>query len=274
MSDQSSGASADTARSPRDAASVPSEPSEWTAGEVRTLHDELVELYEPVERADRDEADGGDGEDGDADGDDGGEHGTDAEARGVRQLVTTILSQNVADENTRRAAENLFDTYADYREIEDAPLSELAETIRVAGLPETKAERIQRALTAIREETGGAYSLAFLDALPTDEAKTWLTDIKGIGPKTASVVLNFHFGKPTMAVDTHVERVSKRFGLVAETASNQAAHDTLDEVVPDELKYPLHVLLIRHGRTYCTARSPDCDNPVCAVYCDCDTCGE
>jgi endonuclease-3 len=151
-------------------------------------------------------------------------------------------------------------------------VDELAEVIRVAGLPETKATRIQRALAAIREETGGAYSLAFLDAMPTAEAKAWLTDIKGIGPKTASVVLNFHFGKPTMAVDTHVERVSKRFGLVPASASNARAHDVLDAVVPDELTYPLHVLLIEHGRTHCSARTPDCDNPVCATYCDCDGC--
>ncbi len=114
--------------------------------------------------------------------------------------------------------------------------------------------------------------MAFLDALPTSEAKSWLTEIKGIGPKTASVVLNFHFGKPTMAVDTHVERVSKRFGLVPESASNQRAHDVLDELIPDELKYPLHVLLIRHGRTHCSARSPDCDNPVCVAHCDCEGC--
>ena len=228
--------------------------TEWTPEAVRTLHDDLVELYEPVERETR------------------SDHGTDAEARGVRQLVTTILSQNVADENTARASDSLFERYPDFRAIEEAPMAELAETIRVAGLPETKAERIQRALRAVREETGGAYSLAFLDAMATTDAKTWLTDIKGIGPKTASVVLNFHFGKPTMAVDTHVERVSKRFGLVDESASNAAAHDALDAVVPDDLKYPLHVLLIRHGRTYCTARSPDCDNPVCVTYCDCDGC--
>jgi endonuclease-3 len=230
-------------------------PEEWTAADVRTLHDDLVSLYEPIEGTD--------------------EHGADPDAEpeeGVRQLVTTILSQNVADENTRRASESLFETYDDFAAIEAADHDELVETIRVAGLPDQKAERIQRALGAIREETGGAYSLAFLDAMPTDEAKDWLTDIKGVGPKTASVVLNFHFGKPTMAVDTHVERVSKRFGLVPESASNQRAHDVLDAVVPDELTYPLHVLLIRHGRTYCSARNPDCDNPVCERYCDCAGC--
>lgn len=228
---------------------------EWDEQRVRQLHDDLVSLYDPVDRQ--------------------AEHGSDPDAapgEGVRQLVTTILSQNVADQNTRRAAESLFETYDTFDEIEDAGHDELADTIRVAGLPDQKASRIQRALEATREETGGAYSLAFLDALPTTEAKAWLTDIKGVGPKTASVVLNFHFGKPTMAVDTHVERVSKRFGLVPSSATNGRAHDVLDGIVPDELIYPLHVLLIRHGRTYCSARSPDCDNPVCEMYCECEGC--
>jgi len=225
----------------------------WDAARVRELHESLVDRYEPVERTSGYDADADPGE-------------------GVRQLVTTILSQNVADENTRRAADALFAEYDDFAAIEAADHEALRETIRVAGLPNQKAERIQRALAAIREETGGAYSLAFLDALPAEEAKAWLTDVKGVGPKTASVVLNFHFGKPTMAVDTHVERVTKRFGLVPDSASNQRAHDVLDEAVPDELTYPLHVLLIRHGRTYCSARNPDCGNPVCEAYCSCESC--
>ena len=227
----------------------------WNETRVRELHDHLVSLYEPVDRV--------------------AEHGADptaAPGEGVRQLVTTILSQNVADANTRRASEALFDRYDDFEAIAAADHDELAETIRVAGLADQKAARIQRALTAIREETGGAYSLAFLDAMTTDDAKAWLTDIKGVGPKTASVVLNFHFGKPTMAVDTHVERVSKRFGLVPESASNGRAHEVLDEQIPDELIYPLHVLLIRHGREHCSARGADCDNPVCERYCACQYC--
>jgi len=228
---------------------------DWDADGVRELHSDLVSLHGAVGQAQ--------------------EHGADSDpdpGDGVRQLLTTILSQNVADENTRRASEALFDAYPDFGAIEDAPHDELAETIRVAGLPDQKAVRIQRSLAAIREETGGAYSLAFLDAMPADEAKAWLTEIKGVGPKTASVVLNFQFGKPTMAVDTHVERVSKRFGLVPESATNERAHDVLNGIVPDALTYPLHVLLIRHGRTYCSARNPDCDNEVCREYCNCDVC--
>lgn len=142
----------------------------WTESRVRELHDDLVSLYEPVDRV--------------------AEHGADPTAEpgeGVRQLVTTILSQNVADANTSRATGALFDRYDDFAAIEAADHEELKETIRVAGLADQKATRIQRALAAIREETGGAYSLAFLDAMATDDAKDWLLEIKGVGPKTASV---------------------------------------------------------------------------------------
>lgn len=227
------------------------ETTTWSEADVHELHDALTELHGPVAET--------------------SQHGASRDREpgtGVRQLLTTILSQNVADTNTERAAENLFSTYEDFAAIEAANHDELAEVIRVAGLPNQKAARIQRALEAVRTETGGAYTLAFLDAMPTEDAKAWLTDIKGVGPKTASVVLSFHFGKPTMAVDTHVERVSKRFGMVPDSATNQRAHDVLNELVPDELTYPLHVLLIRHGREYCSARNPDCSNPVCQTYCE------
>lgn len=191
---------------------------------------------------------------------------------GVRQLLTTILSQNVTGAQTSRAAEHLFQTYPDYRAIETADHDELAEVISAAGLMNQKARRIQRSLSRIREETGGEYTLAFLDEMETAAAQDWLTDIKGIGPKTANVVLNFHFEKPTFAVDTHIERLSKRFGLIDESTSATAAHEVLNEQIPDDLKYSLHVLLITHGREYCTAQNADCDNPVCARYCECPHC--
>jgi endonuclease-3 len=202
-------------------------------------------------------------------------YGKPAEAHsedGVRQLITTILSQNVADAQTAQAARELFAAYPDYEAIRTAPHDELAATIAVAGLKNQKARRIQRSLEKIRDKTGGAYTLAFLESMATEKAQTWLTDVKGIGPKTASVVLNFHFKKPTMAVDTHVERLAKRYDLVEDSATNERAHEVLNERVPDDLKYPLHVLLIQHGKAQCTARSPTCTNPVCEQYCVCDGC--
>lgn len=191
---------------------------------------------------------------------------------GVRQLLTTILSQNVTDVQTGRAAENLFSTYSDYRAMEAADHDELADIISDVGLMNQKSKRIQRSLRSIRAETGGEYTLAFLDDMDTDDAQDWLTDIKGIGPKTASVVLNFHFERPTFAVDTHIERLSKRFGLIAESTTADKAHDVLNEKIPDDIKYSLHVLLIAHGKEYCSAQTPDCDNIVCKQYCRCEYC--
>jgi endonuclease-3 len=214
--------------------------------DIRALHRELIDLHGRPEKSYSED--------------------------GVRQLLTTILSQNVADVQTARAAENLFGTYPDYRAMETADQGELAEVISDVGLMNQKSRRIQRSLARIREETGGEYTLAFLEDMDTEAAQDWLTDIKGVGPKTANVVLNFHFEKPTFAVDTHIERLSTRFGLIAESTTAEQAHEVLNERVPDDIKYSLHVLLIRHGREYCTAQSADCANPVCATYCDCEFC--
>lgn len=191
---------------------------------------------------------------------------------GVRQLLTTILSQNVADTQTARASEALFSTYPDYRAMEDADTDELADVISEVGLMNQKAARIQRSLKRIRTETGGEYTLAFLDEMNTADARAWLTNIKGIGSKTANVVLNFHFEKPAFAIDTHIDRLSRRYGLIDESTTTEKAHEILNRTVPDDIKYSLHVLLITHGREYCSAQDPDCDNPVCETYCDCDYC--
>ena len=191
---------------------------------------------------------------------------------GVRQLLTTILSQNVADVQTSRAAKELFAAYPDYRAMEQADHDELAEVISEVGLMNQKARRIQRSLAAIREKTGGEYTLAFLDEMDTEAAQAWLTDIKGVGAKTANVVLNFHFEKPTFAVDTHIERLATRFGLIEDSTTAEQAHEVLNELLPDDIKYSLHVLLITHGKEYCSAQNPDCDNPVCDTYCSCSFC--
>ncbi|MFB6147792.1 MAG: endonuclease III, partial [Candidatus Nanohaloarchaea archaeon] len=123
------------------------------------------------------------------------------------------------------------------------------------------------ALETIREESGG-YSLDFLDEMGVEDAKEWLTDIPGIGPKSAAVILCFGFGKPVFPVDTHVHRLSKRYGLVPEDASREKTHDIMEEKVPDGIKYEFHRLLITHGREECTARKDDCDCELCERYGD------
>lgn len=143
----------------------------------------------------------------------------------------------------------------DWAAVENAPLPDLVEAIRPGGLAVQKAPRIQASLRAIRAASGG-YSLEFLGAMAAREARDWLTRIGGIGPKTASVVLLFSFGLPLMPVDRHVERVSRRIGLIPPKASTDEAHDLYLALVPPERMYTAHVNLITHGRRICHARRP------------------
>lgn len=190
----------------------------------------------------------------------------------IDSLVNTILSQNTSDANRDAGWQGLLEEYGrDYRAIETADHDELADAIRSAGLANQKADRIQASLRAIREENG-EYSLDFLEGMDVFEAKAWLTEIKGIGPKTAGIILLFDFDMPYFPVDTHIERLSKRFGLIPEDTSYEKAHELLTEAVPAEIMYSFHVLMITHGREYCTAQNPDCDNPVCRRFCDCEYC--
>lgn len=188
------------------------------------------------------------------------------EQTGIDYLIETILSQNTNDINRDKAFEKLQRRYDDYADIENTPREELIETIRIAGLGPTKAERIQKALEIVREERGD-YTLDFIEDMSVEEGKKWLTKIPGVGPKTAAIILCFHFRKPVIPVDTHVHRVSKRLGLIPENASREKAHDILEETVPDDIKYEFHRLLITHGRETCSARNPDCENCVLKEHC-------
>jgi endonuclease-3 len=216
-------------------------------GRIRDIHDALVE-----------------------------EHGTPDPPRDmdpVASVIHTILSQNTNDENRDAAWDSLVSAFGrDYAAIERADHDDLADAIRTAGLANQKASRIQDALRTIREHTDGDYSLEFVREMDVDEAQNWLTNIKGIGDKTAGIILLFRFDKPYFPVDTHCERLAKRFDLIPEDASYAEAHELLTERVPDDIKYSFHRLLIDHGRAYCSARNPDCDNPVCRQHCNCEAC--
>ena len=218
----------------------------------------------------------------------------------VSELILTILSQNTADLNSERAFEALRAAWPsggpvtthrvfrpdgteappegwggiglapgappDWSAVEDAEVGALIEVIRIGGLANQKAPRIQAALRAIRERSGG-YDLGFLAALPPREARDWLTTIPGIGRKTASIVLLFCFGMPLMPVDTHVERVSRRIGLAPLKAGPDEQHEIYAHLLSPDQFYAAHVLLIQHGRRTCDARRPACDRCPIAPRC-------
>jgi endonuclease-3 len=185
----------------------------------------------------------------------------------LSELVATILSQNTADVNTERAYRRLRERFPTWEEALHAPVEEVAAAIRVAGLSQIKAPRIQAILRTLQEERG-ALSLDFLAEMSVPEARQYLTSLHGVGHKTASCVLLFALHKPALPVDTHVHRVSGRLGLVPARASAEKANALLEALLPEELYYPFHLLLIQHGRTLCAARRPRC--PDCSVSALCD----
>ena len=176
----------------------------------------------------------------------------------VATLISTILSQNTNDVNRDRAFERLRARFPTWEAVRDAPLLELIEAIRPAGLAPTKGPRIQEALRRITEERG-RISLDFLAEMPVEEARRWLLSIPGVGPKTAAIVLCFALGKPAFPVDTHVHRVARRLGLIPERTSREKAHELLEAIVPPEIYYSFHLNLIAHGRAVCHARNPRCE---------------
>jgi endonuclease III len=185
----------------------------------------------------------------------------------VASLVNTILSQNTNDRNRDVAYRQLRERYPTWEAVRDAPTEDIVEAIRPAGLGPSKGPRIQQALQRITEEQG-EITLDFLREMPLEEARAWLLEIKGVGPKTAAIVLLFALNRPAFPVDTHVHRVTKRLGLIPEGASREQAHEILEGMLPQEIYYPFHLNLIRHGRRICEARSPQCER--CPLQADCD----
>lgn len=221
----------------------------------------------------------------------------------LAELILTILSQNTSDGNSGRAFVRLLERFPTWDAVADAPLPELIAAIQPGGLAPTKAPRIQGVLREVRERTGG-YDLSFLGEMPADEARAWLADLYGVGPKTVACVLMFALGMPAMPVDTHVFRVAMRLELIAErvpvqrsavsgqpsavsrqqtakstrqkaqtketrTAAMTAekAHALLEAMVPPEEYYAFHIGLIKHGRRTCAAQRPACGMCVLADVC-------
>jgi endonuclease-3 len=185
----------------------------------------------------------------------------------ISEVVSTILSQNTSDVNRDRAFDRLRVRFATWEEVRDGPVEAIEEAIRPAGLAQQKAPRIKGALQFITGERG-ELSLDFLKDMPVDEAKTWLTQIKGIGPKTAAIILLFSLGMPAFPVDTHVHRVTGRLGLIGPRVSAEKAHDLLEDLMSPDWYYPFHLNVIRHGREMCHARNPKCE--ICPLQDLCD----
>jgi endonuclease-3 len=185
----------------------------------------------------------------------------------VDELVSTILSQNTNDGNRDRAFDALTERYSSWEAVRDAPVEDIVQTIRSAGLANQKGPRIQAALRYITE-TQGEISLDFLADMEVEEAKAWLMQIDGVGPKTAAIILLFSFDRPAFPVDTHIHRVTKRLGLIDPDTTAERAHQELEAIIPPDQYFPAHLNIIRHGREICHARHPRCEECPLTAYCE------
>jgi len=182
------------------------------------------------------------------------------------ELVSTILSQNTNDTNRDRAYQALRLRFPTWEAVRDAETGAIIEAIRPAGLANQKGPRIQQVLREITAERG-ALNLDFLGQLPPGQAREWLEKFKGVGPKTAAIVLLFSLGKPAFPVDTHIYRVTGRLGLRPEKMTVEQAHAHLAGLFPPQAYYAAHLNIIRLGREICQARKPNC--PACPLNDSC-----
>ena len=184
----------------------------------------------------------------------------------LAELVATILSQNTSDVNSDRAYAALRAAFPSWDEVADAPPDELATVIRSGGLAKLKAQRIQQILRTLRARQGD-LSLDKLMDMPMPAARAFLAEFSGVGPKTIACVLLFACGHPAFPVDTHIHRVTTRLGLLPEGCTPERAHAVLEPLIPPARVYAAHVNLIRHGRTVCRSRLPDCQHCCLRTLC-------
>lgn len=183
------------------------------------------------------------------------------------ELVSTILSQNTNDINRDRAFQTLKARFPTWEEARDAPPADVIDAIRSAGLANQKGPRIQAILKAITDQCG-SLDLGFMREWDPEQAWSWLVRFKGVGPKTAAIVLLFSLDMPAFPVDTHIHRVTGRLGIRPQRMNADQAHVYLAKVLPPESYYAAHLNLIRLGREICQARRPNC--PACPVKAFCD----
>jgi endonuclease III len=167
-------------------------------------------------------------------------------------LVATILSAQCTDERVNAVTETLFKRYRSAKNYAEASASTLERDIHATGFFRAKARSLIGMGQGLVERHGGEVPQTLEE----------LTALRGVGRKTANVVLGNAFGVPALAVDTHVFRVSQRLGL-AKADDPEAVHDQLCRVIPRAQWTRATHLLIVHGRQVCRARTPAC--PACPV---------
>lgn len=182
-------------------------------------------------------------------------------------LIKIILSQATSDTNSHRTFAALKKRFPTWDKLLRARTSTVADTIRSGGLANQKALVIKSVLRQIKEERG-TLDLDFLHDLNAAEATRYLSQFRGIGPKTVACTLLFACRKEVFPLDTHIFRILRRVGLIPQKCTDARAHEIMNRTVPAGKFYSFHVNLVRHGRTICRPRDPLCERCPIVEYCD------
>jgi endonuclease-3 len=172
-------------------------------------------------------------------------------------VVAVVLSAQCTDALVNKVTKNLFQKYKKPEDFLAVPLSELENDIRSIGLYRNKAKNIQKLSQIILEKYNGV--------VPND--RDLLVELPGVGRKTANVVVSVAYGTPAIAVDTHVERVSKRLGICRWKDSVLEVEKTLMRKIPEEEWSITHHRMIFFGRYHCKAQSPKCEECPMLLLC-------
>lgn len=172
-------------------------------------------------------------------------------------LIAVVLSAQTTDASVNRVTPALFEKWPDAASLAKAPPGEVEETLKTLGLYRTKAKNIVTLSQSLQEKWNGVVPSAYEE----------LQSLPGVGRKTANVVRSVAFDIPSLAVDTHVERVSKRLGLAKPEDDVLKVEEKLRRKIPRSRWNRAHHDLIFFGRYFCTARKPKCEEcplqPVC-----------
>jgi endonuclease III len=191
----------------------------------------------------------------------------------MSNLVGNLLSHRTKNADSARAFKSLNERFPTWEEVRDAPTLEVQDAIRAATWPEQKAPRIQAVLREIGSRAG-SLNLDFLGAMRVREARDWLEQISGIGPKTSAATLLFsRLRMAAMPVDSHHHRVALRLGLIAPGTDVGPSHALLERLLPPDWDaqqvFDHHEVLMLHGQRCCFFASPECSR--CAVLDLCPT---
>jgi endonuclease-3 len=182
-------------------------------------------------------------------------------------LIQIILSQATSDTNSHRTFAALKKRFPAWEQLLRAREATVADTIRSGGLANQKAAVIKSVLRQLKDEHG-TLDLSFLHELSAADATRYLSQFRGIGPKTVACTLLFACRKEVFPLDTHIFRILRRVGLIPQKSTDARAHERMNRLVPAGKFYSFHVNLIRHGRTLCRPRDPLCERCPIIEYCD------